>query len=187
MALPYFYALSSSMFPLGQALMPDRSQVFEPAMTLEECKLLGQKLGMHMIAPIHFKDPVQVQALRDFDAEISRFEGVEDLGLVKILRMLPELDPRIIHEAVKTERRLMPAQFRTIETALTTEACQHVDVCQAYLDLGLIDAGTVFDRLLELSRSKQSFIELITPLLCRYQRSSNPAIAEMLSEFKHEM
>lgn len=60
MALPYFFALSSSMFDLCEALMPDRSIVLEPVMTMEECNLLASKLVAQNINPIHFKDQNQV-------------------------------------------------------------------------------------------------------------------------------
>mmetsp|Transcript_8870 Transcript_8870/g.10888 ORF Transcript_8870/g.10888 Transcript_8870/m.10888 type:complete len:109 (-) Transcript_8870:713-1039(-) len=107
------------MFDLGSALIPDRSVVLEPAVTLEESKLLGQKIGMNTISSILFKNQAQIQLLKDVDSEIKRFEGVEDLSIIKLLRMVPELDPKVIVEAVAAERSYGE---RIIESALIEEA-----------------------------------------------------------------
>ena len=41
------------------------------------------------------KDEVMIQKLKDFENEISPFKGIEDLGMLKILRLVPNLDPKI--------------------------------------------------------------------------------------------
>ena len=73
-------------------------------MTLEECNLLGSKLGTHKISPIQFKNEKDVQKLKEFNAEISRFDSIQDLGLLRLMRMVPGLDPRVIIEGIKIER-----------------------------------------------------------------------------------
>lgn len=50
------------------------------------------------------KDPTIAEQLKSIDAEIARFDGIQDLSLVKLLRILPDLDPHVFIQAVCVER-----------------------------------------------------------------------------------
>ena len=74
--------------------------MLEPAITIAERELLAGKIAIGSISPIQLKDQDEKQKLMDFEAEISAFEGIQDLAVIKILRLVPNLDPKIFKRAI---------------------------------------------------------------------------------------
>ena len=165
------------MYDLCQALIPDPSIEIEPRMTLEESNLLGSKLGTHKISQIQFKDSKDVQKLKDFNAEIESFEGIEDLGLLKLMRMVPGLSPTIIVEAIHVEKQYKKYCDLTVTKAIEEEASQHIDIGLAYLSLGLVNGPALIEKLVKQCETKQAFIDVLNPILSRFSNTKDPALA----------
>lgn len=59
--------------------------------------------------------------------------------MLKILRLVPNLDPKVFLESVQSEKAFR-ADKRPVTLALEEEAMQHIEIAKTYIDLGLVDS-----------------------------------------------
>lgn len=99
--------------------------------------------------------------------------------MLKILRLVPNLDPKIFKNSLKIEK-LLKNSSRCVSKTLLQEACQHIDIAIAYIDLGIVDATDTIFTLLKACRTKKELLTVLVPVLSRYRLSDDAVINECL-------
>ena len=160
-------------------------------LTEKENFILSYKLKEGAINPYALSEYPGIQRkFLQIDKTLRSFKDVKDLCVLKLLTVVPNLDPSFIQRVIQTcidQEKDFETKSNdsdddvkyTVGEDLMNEALQHQDIALLYLDMALLSPSLLVEQLLEKQLSKEQYADFVIQLLIRY-KAKDDKIEELL-------